>query len=265
MRHADGVLIGNPAHAVAAAFIAVALRAAAEADEAGLIWLGDLPGPATLEPFVGDLHLPAVADQLVEDAELVADAVAGGRDLERGERFHEAGGQPPQTAVAEAGLLLHLENLLEVVDAEALQGFSGSLLDAEHQQVVAQLGADQEFGREVGHHAGRGRTDRFDARQIAGHQPVAHRMAQGQVEIVAAGCRGELAERVEEVLGHAVEHVIGAEAAAVGVGVAAGGRQLQGAGAVFLHRTGSRFSVQLLILPHCHWVTSGASMPCSWA
>ena len=145
--HADGVFGRNPAHPVVAVLIAIALGAAAEAHEAGLIRMGDLPGPAGLEPLVGDLHLPAVADQLVEDAEFVADAVAGGRDLQRGHRFEEAGRQPPQAAVAQARLLLHIEDLLDVVDPEAAQRLGRLLLDAQHQQVVAQLRADQELRR----------------------------------------------------------------------------------------------------------------------
>ena len=197
--------------------------------------MGDLPGPAALEPFVGDFHLPAIADELVEDAEFVADAVAGGGDLQGGERFEEAGRQAAETSVAQAGFLLHVQDVFEVVDAEAAQGLGGLLLDAEHQQVVAQLRPDQELGGEIGHHPGGAGADRFDAGQIAGHQPIAHRVAQGHVEVMAAGRGGELAERVEEVLGHAVEHVVSGESAAIGVGVAARGRQTQSEGLVLGH------------------------------
>jgi hypothetical protein len=63
---------------------------------------------------VSVLHLPAVDDDLVEDAELVADAVADGRDLQRGQRVHVAGGQPAEAAVAETRLLLVLEQLVEI-------------------------------------------------------------------------------------------------------------------------------------------------------
>ena len=91
MGNADGVLGRNPAHPVGAVLIAVALSVAAEAHEAGLIGMGQLPGPAALEPLIGDLHLPAITDQLVKNAKFVADAVAGGWDFQRGQRLQEAG------------------------------------------------------------------------------------------------------------------------------------------------------------------------------
>jgi hypothetical protein len=157
---------------VGAQLIPVGLGAAAKADEAGLLGVGNLPRPAALEPFIGDLDLPAIADQLVEDAEFVANAIPRGRDLERGQRFQEAGRQTAQAAVAQSRFLLHIEEILDVDDAEAADRLCGLLLDAQHQEVVAQLGADQEFGRKVGHNSGRTGRDRLDARQVAGHQPV---------------------------------------------------------------------------------------------
>ena len=69
----------------------------------------DLPRVAGAQPAVGALDLPAVADVLVEDAELVAQAVADRGDVERGERVHVARGEAPEAAVAEAGLLLVLD------------------------------------------------------------------------------------------------------------------------------------------------------------
>ena len=82
MGHPDGVFGGNPAHPVGSTLIAVALGVAPEAHKASLVRVGDFPGPAALEPFVGDLYLPAVADQLVKNAKLVTNAIAGGWNLE---------------------------------------------------------------------------------------------------------------------------------------------------------------------------------------
>src|ERR1017187_6944027 len=59
------------------------------------------PGIAQPQPFVGRLHLPAVANLLVENPILIADAVANRRNIQRGQRIHKAGGQPPQPAVAQ--------------------------------------------------------------------------------------------------------------------------------------------------------------------
>ena len=219
---ADGLFGGDPAHPVGTALVAVALGVASEAHETGLLRLDDLPGPAALQPLVGDLHLPAVADQLVEDAELVADAVAGGGDLQGGEGFEEAGGQAPEAAIAQARLLLHLEDLLDVVDAELPQGLSGFLLDAEHEQVVAQLGADQELGREIGHHLGRAGSDGVHAGQVAGHQPVAYGVAQRHVEVMTVGHLQPTAQGVEEVLDQTVVEIPGGQAVALRVGIGAG-------------------------------------------
>jgi len=47
-----------------------------------------------------------------------------------------------QAAVAQARLLLHRQDLLDVGHAEAAEGLAGGVADAQHQQVVAQLGAD---------------------------------------------------------------------------------------------------------------------------
>ena len=73
-----------------------------------------LPGIAEPQPLVGLLDLPAVDDLLVEDAELVADAVAERGDLERRERIDEACRQAPEAAVAQSGLLLLAQQLLEI-------------------------------------------------------------------------------------------------------------------------------------------------------
>ena len=82
---------------------------------------GDLPGVAPTQPLVGHLHLPAVADFLVEDAELVAKAVADCRHAEGRERLQEAGREPSEPAVAEARLFFLFDQLVEV-EPEELDG-----------------------------------------------------------------------------------------------------------------------------------------------
>ena len=105
----------HPADPELALFVLVVLGVAAPVDVIGDIGLGDLPGVAVAQPLVGDLRLPAVADLLVEDAELVADAVADGRALQRRQRVEIAGGQPAQAAVAQPRLLLAGQDLIEVL------------------------------------------------------------------------------------------------------------------------------------------------------
>ena len=60
----------------------------------------DLPGIAEAQPLVRDLDLPAVTNRLIEDPELVADAVADRRNIERRQRVHVTRGQPAQAAIA---------------------------------------------------------------------------------------------------------------------------------------------------------------------
>ncbi len=77
--------VGDPADAVAAGGVADRFRAAAEGDVVGDLGTRDLPGIALAQPLIRHLLLPPVADFLGEDAELVTDAVADRRDVERGE------------------------------------------------------------------------------------------------------------------------------------------------------------------------------------
>ena len=205
MGDADGLFGGNPAHPVLALVVVPYLRVASEADPAAHGRLHQLPGPAALEPLVGDLHLPAVPDRLVEDAELVADAVAGGRDLKSGEGFEEASCQTAEAAVAQSRLLLKGEDLLDVIDAEALQGCGSLRLDAEHQQVVAQLGADQELRREVRHRPRpMVRPEGILGGQLSAHQPIPYGITQRHVEIVGTSAAHSATEGKEEVLGDAL-------------------------------------------------------------
>ena len=90
--HANGVIRWDPARAVVAFVVEVALRAAAKTHKAGLIGLGQFPGPTPLQPLVSDLHLPAITDQLIKNSKFVADAIARGWNLQACERLHVASG-----------------------------------------------------------------------------------------------------------------------------------------------------------------------------
>ena len=186
---------------------------------------------------------------MIKDAELVADAIAGGWNFQRGQRFEKTGRQTPQAAISQTRLLLHLQDLVEIGDAKAAQGLAGRLLHAQHQQVVAQLGTNQKFRRHISDHPGGGGRQRLYAGQVAGHQPIPHRVAQRHVEVVAGGGRGELAQGVKEVFGHAVEHVVSLQTAAIGVRVAARGGQAQVYGLVLVHLLSHLHSHRLVIKP----------------
>ena len=85
LEHADDGALRDPAGADPFVLVAVAFGIAPEFDIDGPLGPGDFPGVAETQPLVGLLDLPAVDDLLLEDAELVADAVTDGRDLQGGE------------------------------------------------------------------------------------------------------------------------------------------------------------------------------------
>ena len=124
------------------------LDAAAEADVVGGLAAVELPGVAVLEPGLGQLDLVAVDDLLAEEAVAVADAVAVGRHADRRHALHEAGGEPPEAAVAERGVGLELGDLVEV-DVEQLQRRAHRLGQPEVRDRVAHQPADQELEAEV--------------------------------------------------------------------------------------------------------------------
>src|SRR5581483_2358239 len=84
------------------------LDAAAEMDVIDHLRPLQLPGIAEGQPFVGIFLLPAILDDLAEQAVIIADAIADCRDLQRRHALHEAGGEPSEAAIAERGIE-HLE------------------------------------------------------------------------------------------------------------------------------------------------------------
>src|SRR5688500_8079448 len=98
-------LLRQPAHAPIAFVILVALRIAADLYVIGYMRTAHLPWAAEAQPVVGALDLLAAADELMKDAEFVADAVADGRNLQCRQRIHEARSKPAETAVTQPRLL----------------------------------------------------------------------------------------------------------------------------------------------------------------
>ena len=90
---------------------------AAETDGVARFAVGEFPRIAVRQPLLRKFVLPAVLDALLEQPVLVADAVAVSRNAERRHRVHEAGGQPPEPAIAECGVRLDLAQSVEI-DAE---------------------------------------------------------------------------------------------------------------------------------------------------
>src|SRR5262249_26555448 len=121
---------------------------AAEADLHRVLGPCDLPRVAEAEPLVGALDLVAVADRLLEDAELVADAVAVAGQPERRHRLEEAGREPTEAAVAEARVGLLFGDLVEV-DPEVLQDGAVAVVDVEGLEVRDERAAEEELRRQI--------------------------------------------------------------------------------------------------------------------
>ena len=121
---------------------------AAEAD--GVIVFGavEFPRIAVDEPVLGRFLLPAAADDLAEQAVVVADAIAMRGDGQRRHAVHEAGGETAEAAVAERGVGLDPAQVREI-DAELVERLRHRLGDAEIGHRVEQQAADQEFEREI--------------------------------------------------------------------------------------------------------------------
>ena len=78
----------NPAHARVALLVSECFRASAKFYRILDLGARDFPRVAVAQPFVRDLALPAVADDLIENPKLVADAVADRRHFNRRKRIH---------------------------------------------------------------------------------------------------------------------------------------------------------------------------------
>ena len=101
-----------------------------------------------LEPLVGIFLLPAVLDDLAEQAEIVADAIADGGDGERRHALHEARGEPAETAIAERCVRLELAQFGQA-DAEIAERRLEHRQQAHIVQRVGEQAPDQEFEREI--------------------------------------------------------------------------------------------------------------------
>ena len=180
------------------------------------VGLGDLPRVAVAQPVVGLLDLPAVVDLLVEDAELVADAVADRRALERGQRVEVAGGEPAEAAVAEPRLLLAGQHSSRSWPSAA-SAARGRVLDAEVEQVVAELRAHQELGRQVAGHL----AAEVERGLRGGHPAVLHAVADGQRKcpVVVLWLQGgrRPADRVAQVVDDAAPQRVGGQPGAAGL------------------------------------------------
>jgi hypothetical protein len=146
--HGEDVFGVEPVDAQLAVLVDARLHAAVQLDREEIVRPRDLPGVAVLEPGVGHLGLGTVDDALVEDAVLVADAVAVGRHAQRRERVEETGGEAAEAAVAEPGVPLRFAQIFERV-AELAERLATGVDEAEVRHGVAERATHEELEREV--------------------------------------------------------------------------------------------------------------------
>ena len=200
----------NPAHAEAALLVRPCLGAPAKLHLIRDLRARDFPRVAVPQPFVGHLTLPAVADDLIENAELVANAVPERGHFDRRERVHVTRGESAEAAIAETGLLFLRENLVEIV-AEPAHRFARGFGDAEVEQVVRKMRPEQKLRGEI-RHAPRVRSAVvFHARDRAVEKPVAHGQRERDVEIVLRGDGFEPAHAADEVVAESLLDFVGGE------------------------------------------------------
>jgi hypothetical protein len=229
-------LLRDPPDAVVPGEVLVLLGVPTPVDDVAGVRLVDLPGVSAHQPVVGLFDLPALVDLLVEDPELVADPVSDRRSFERRQRVEIAGGQPAEAAVAQSGFLLARHDLVQLL-AQRRQRLAGLGLDAEVQQVVAELRAHQELGRQVtGHLAGLFEPV-LGGRHPALLHPVAHRERQSAVVVLCGQCGGGPGDREREVVADPTAQRVGRQTGAA-VLVDGGRRRCCGVEISHVHHVG---------------------------
>ena len=159
-----------------------------------------LPDVLELEPARGDFALCAVRrDHLREDSVIVADAVAHGGVLQGGKRIEKTGREPSEAAVAESGIDLLGENVLEVI-AHALQGRARLVHEIPVQavQCIEERPARQVFDGQIANPLDVGVGDPALGGEPAHHELFVHGERQGVEYVAFRGLIGCFAERARE-------------------------------------------------------------------
>ena len=134
---------------------------------------------------------------------IVADAIAMCGDGKRGHALHEAGGQPPEAAIAQRCVVLDIAQPV-IVDAKLGKCRSHAIDQAEIVEGVVQQPADQELQRQV-----------IDALALGnvvvagrGHPALEHVVAHGErgrdEPVPVGGDNGIAADRVGQLMDHAL-------------------------------------------------------------
>jgi len=156
------------------------------------------PGRTVFEPGVGRFDLAATLYALLEHAELVADAVAEGRQLQCRHAVEEARGQAAEAAVAQRGVGLGGRQVLQRAGMRA-RGHAHLALEFKRCQGVGQGAPDQELHRQVVDPARLGGAVGAVAGDPAPRQLLARNLRHRVHDLRRrgmAGCRGHGTEQV---------------------------------------------------------------------
>ena len=215
----------DPSDAVAACSVDVVLAVAAPVDPVTHIGLDNLPRVAVDQPVVGLLDLPAVTNLLIENAELIADAIADGVMFQRGERVQIAGRQPAQTAVAQPGLLLAGQNFAEVL-AEFLERRARRVFDTEIEQVRAELRPHQELSREIARDLPAEVQRSLGRRRPVVLHAIPHRQSQRSVVVLGSEGGRRAADRVAQMVDDPAAERVGVHSRTAMAGRPGGGSRV---------------------------------------
>jgi len=183
VRHGNNGVIADLRDLEAPHLVDPLAHLAAELDLDGVVLARAQPDVAHVEPCVGEFHLPAVDDLLAENAELIADGIAGHGQRHAGRSVHIARGKTAEAAVSEAGVRLHFIKRVEI-EADLVQRLAVLLLNAEIEQIVMQARADKEFhGHIIDFLALLGRVVTVEEAVLLG-QLFAHERAQRAVDLL---------------------------------------------------------------------------------
>ena len=201
-----GVLIGNIAVPVAPLLPDVP----AETDAEGAVGARHQPDLAAGQPDVRQFDLDAVHDHLPEQTVIVAQREAGGGIIQRGQRIHEAGGKPPQTAVAQSGIRLAVIQLLQR-EAHAFQRLAVGCIQPEIAQVVLERAPQQELHAHIVYALGAGLIDLLLEGAALFGQDVPDSHGGGFVHLVIGRLGGGTAEVTRQLDLQVVAYLVGSE------------------------------------------------------
>jgi hypothetical protein len=138
----------NPAGPQPSLIVAHRLGMAIETDYLAVVRGGELPRVAVEGPVIGMLNLIAILENLLEDPELIPDAITHRRYVQGRQRIEQAGGQPSQAPVPQPRL--HIAGLESIKGyTEAGKRLAGQAGGAGVQGILAKLAAQHVLRRQV--------------------------------------------------------------------------------------------------------------------